>query len=161
MSEADPLGADTPLLLGRRPPGSRPLRQAHTPGQVYPPARQAHPLGRYTPWAGTPPLGQVHPPGRHTPQAGTPPWAGTPPRQVHPQEGTPPWVGTPQKNFLNFFFKFFFIFIFIFNFLGDIPNPPAPPKLTQAYGQRAAGTHPTGMHSCYVCIAIFVSTLFI
>ena len=23
-----------------------------------------------------------------------------------------------------------------------------PPKQTPAYGQRAAGTHPTGMHSC-------------
>ena len=33
------------------------------------------------------------------------------------------------------------------------PSPPAgrpPPsgKQTPAYGQRAAGTHPTGMHSC-------------
>ena len=26
------------------------------------------------------------------------------------------------------------------------PNPPG--KQTPAYGQRAAGTHPTGMHSC-------------
>ena len=26
--------------------------------------------------------------------------------------------------------------------------PPPPRKQTAAYGQRAAGTHPTGMHSC-------------
>ena len=25
---------------------------------------------------------------------------------------------------------------------------PPPPKQTAAYGQRAPGTHPTGMHSC-------------
>ena len=28
------------------------------------------------------------------------------------------------------------------------PGPDPPGKQTQAYGQRAAGTHPTGMHSC-------------
>ena len=35
-----------------------------------------------------------------------------------------------------------------FDFLGDFFGDPPPGKLTQAYGQRAAGTHPTGMHSC-------------
>ena len=37
----------------------------------------------------------------------------------------------------------------------DPPGAPPPPgtrplpgKQTPAYGQRAAGTHPTGMHSC-------------
>ena len=42
----------------------------------------------------------------------------------------------------------------------DIPleadTPPGadtpPQEQTPAYGQRAAGTHPTGMHSCFVCI---------
>ena len=40
-----------------------------------------HPLGRYTPWAGTPPsgqpppLGRYSPPGRYTPRADTPPWS--------------------------------------------------------------------------------------
>ena len=30
------------------------------------------------------------------------------------------------------------------------PQEQTPPgKQTPAYGQRAAGTHPTGMHSCY------------
>ena len=28
------------------------------------------------------------------------------------------------------------------------PRPDTPRKQTPAYGQRAAGTHPTGMHSC-------------
>ena len=28
------------------------------------------------------------------------------------------------------------------------PGPPPPRKQTPAYGLRAAGTHPTGMHSC-------------
>ena len=27
-------------------------------------------------------------------------------------------------------------------------TPPPPPEQTPAYGLRAAGTHPTGMHSC-------------
>ena len=27
-------------------------------------------------------------------------------------------------------------------------DTPPPPEQTTAYGQRAAGTHPTGMHSC-------------
>ena len=27
-----------------------------------------------------------------------------------------------------------------------------PPKQTPAYGQRAAGTHPTGMHSCLLLV---------
>ena len=56
-------------------------------------------------------------------------------------------VYAPQK-FFNFYFKFFFkIFFFYFDFLFLLGIPP-PPKLTRTYGQRAAGTHPTGMHSC-------------
>ena len=45
-----------------------------------------------------------------------------------------------------FLFDFFLILIF-FGYL----QPHRPPSLnqTQAYGQRATGTHPTGMHSCY------------
>ena len=37
-------------------------------------------------------------------------------------------------------FKFFFLFFF-FNFF-------SPKKFLRGYGQCAAGTHPTGMHSC-------------
>ena len=40
---------------------------------------------------------------------------------------------------------FFFFYLFIYF---NERTPPPPPKQTQAYGQRAAGTHPTGMHSC-------------
>ena len=32
------------------------------------------------------------------------------------------------------------------------PGRPLPGKQTPAYGLRAAGTHPTGMHSCYLNI---------
>ena len=52
----------------------------------------------------------------------------------------------PQKIF-NFYFKFILNFFFYFDFLFLLGIPP-PPKLTRTYGQRAAGTHPTGMHSC-------------
>ena len=48
-----------------------------------------------------------------------------------PREQTPPGSRHPQSR-----------------------HPPgADPlqKQTAAYGQRAAGTHPTGMHSCYFC----------
>ena len=43
-------------------------------------------------WSTGTPRGQVHPLGKYTPQAGTPPWAGTPPA------GTPP-AGTPQSRY--------------------------------------------------------------
>ena len=33
-------------------------------------------------------------------------------------------------------------------------TPPSPGKQTPAYGQRAAGTHPTGMHSCHSLIFV-------
>ena len=52
----------------------------------------------------------------------------------------------PQIFFLLFSLNFFFEFFFDF-FLISLGIPP-PRKQTQAYGQRAAGTHPTGMHSC-------------
>ena len=35
------------------------------------------------------------------------------------------------------------------------PGRPPPGKQTQAYGLRAAGTHPTGMHSCLLDILNF------
>ena len=74
-----------------------------------------------------------YPPGtRHTPPRAdttTPPGTRhtTPPRdQAHPplQSRHPPGPGTPPEQ------------------------TPPPGKQTAAYGQRAAGTHPTGMHSC-------------
>ena len=107
------------------------------------------------------------------PREQTPPWSRhttpeqTPPRSRHPQSRHPPPPGadTPGADtppppiffFFNFFKKFFFnffkfffkFFFFLFSFLFFLGMPTLPyPKLTQAYGQRAAGTHPTGMHSC-------------
>ena len=32
------------------------------------------------------------------------------------------------------------------------PGRPPPGKQTPPYGLRAAGTHPTGMHSCFNCV---------
>ena len=36
-----------------------------------------------------------------------------------------------------------------------------PPEQTQAYGQRAASTHPTGMHSCckFTFVLVFLITI--
>ena len=137
-------------------------RQVHPPGtrQVHPPrdqagtppgTRQVHPLrtrqihptgpGRYTPpGPGRYPLG----PGRYTPLGPgryPPDQAGTPPRtrQVHPPgpgRYTPPQTRqvpprtryTPQK------------------------------QQTPEYGQRSAGTHPTGMHSCCCYATVFVDS---
>ena len=64
--------------------------------------------------------GIYHPPGADTPPGPDPPGADTPPDQ------TPQGAATHSPG----------------------PDPP-PGKQTAAYGQRAAGTHPTGMHSCF------------
>ena len=61
--------------------------------------------------------------------------AGIPPR-ADPPEQTPPGADTPSPR---------------------SRHPPhtqeqTPRKQTPVYGQRAAGTHPTGMHSCCNCI---------
>ena len=62
-----------------------------------------------------------------------------PPGQVHPLAGTPPWAGTPP--------------------LAGTPTPLAgtppgsrypPQQCMLGCGQQVGGTHPTGMHSCYV-----------
>ena len=66
-------------------------------------------------------------PGRENPPGqGESPWAGRPPRQQTPtlDQTSPPGQGEPPRE----------------------QTPPR--KHTPAYGQRAAGTHPTGMHSC-------------
>ena len=72
----------------------------------------------------TTPLGSDTPPkpGRPT-RPGRPPWT----RQTSPGPGRPPQIRHP-------------------------PGPGRPPrKQTPAHGLRAAGTHPTGMHSCFEC----------
>ena len=88
------------------------------------------PLGMETPPAGRNPPGSRHPPTR----------AGRNP----PQEQTPPWQGgTPPPG-------------------ADIPLVGRPPqgKQTAAYGQWAAGTHPTGMHSCLIRVATHQGKIF-
>ena len=107
------------------------------PGQVHPP-RQVHP-----PWTGTPPgqvypPGQVHLPGRYTPLGRyTPSGRYTPPLDRYTPLGryTPPGSYTPP---------------------GQVHPPPldryTPPGQVHPpprYGQRAGGTHPTGMQSCF------------
>ena len=74
------------------------------------------------------------------PGPGRPPPTGT--RQTPPQirEEPPPGPGRPPPDQAD-------------------PIPPgrenAPTgKKTAAYGQLAAGTHPTGMHSCYIIISL-------
>ena len=62
------------------------------------------------------------PPGRHPPLGRHPPPGRHPPRQAPPLAGTPP-AGTPPGRH--------------------------PPK---GYGQSSAGTHPTGMHSCFYSV---------
>ena len=77
--------------------------------------------------AGIPPRSRP-PLGADTPQEQTPPWSRHP-----PPEQTP-----PRSR--------------------HIPPEQTPPlrKQTPAYGQRAAGTHPTGMHSCLIFFLGFV-----
>ena len=99
--------------------------------------------------AGMPPPQSRHPPEQTLPMEQTPPQSRHPPEQTppgsrHPREQTPPeqtppWEQTPPLG-------------------ADTPGctPPGtkytlglstpPGKQTLAYGQRAAGTHPTGIH---------------
>ena len=55
----------------------------------------------------------------------------TPPDQTPPDQTPPPQEQTPPPG----------------------SRHPPPRKQTPAYGLRAAGTHPTGMHSCYLILS--------
>ena len=76
-------------------------------------------------WDTNPPPEQTHPPD----QAHTPPGPGTPPDQAPPDQASPR-TRHPLRP--------------------DTPpaSTPLSPEQTPAYGLRAAGMHPTGMHSC-------------
>ena len=89
--------------------------------------------------AGIPPPPKQTPPGadtpgsRHLPGADTPWGADTPQEQTPPSpDQTPPGADTPLG--------------------ADTPWEQTPPRAEHAgrYGQRAGGTHPTGMQSCYL-----------
>ena len=93
-----------------------------------------YPLGPDTPQEQTPPLGAdtpwTRPPLEQTPLEQTPsPPLRDPPGADIPQEQTPPPGNPPGPD-----------------------NAPPPRKQTPAYGQRVAGTNPTGMHSCFLKI---------
>ena len=70
---------------------------------------------------------------RHPPPGPDTPWADTPPDQTpmgpDPRWTTTPWDQTPPRSRHSPPLGLFFFAL--------------------AYGQRAAGTHPTGMHSCW------------
>ena len=83
---------------------------------------------RQTPPPEQTPLEQTPPP-----QSRPPPGSGPPPSPLEqtPRSRHPPWEQTTPPG---------------------ADHPPSPPKQTPAYGQRAAGRHPTGMHSCLIKI---------
>ena len=85
------------------------------------------------------PREQTHPLGAAPPQQTPSPRADTPPprEQTPPQNRHPPGTRhTPREQ--------------------KPPRPPPPPgaQFAGRYGQRAGGTHPTGMQSCLVCVWI-------
>ena len=107
------------------PPRSRPPR-SRTPGSRHPPWEQTPPGSSHPP--GADPSGSSHPPGsRHHPEQ-TPPWLLDPPVEQTPPGSRHVWDQTPPSPLEQ--------------------TPPPPGKQTPACGQWAAGTHPTGMHSC-------------
>ena len=89
----------------------------------------AIPPGWRTPWVEKPPLGPGRPPTPH-PQ---PPDGESPRDQADPPDGELPQMENPPRDQAD----------------PQMENPPPPGKQTPAYGLRAAGTHPTRMHSCY------------
>ena len=80
-------------------------------------------------------------PGRPLDQADPPPHQADPPDQADPlDQADPPTPGRtpPQTRHTHPPDQ------------ADPPGPGRPPmKQTPAYSLRAAGAHPTGMHSCY------------
>ena len=89
--------------------------------------------------------GRTSPPGW---ERRTPPGPGRPPRLGDPPGPgrTPPGWETPPRTRQNP--------------PGTRQTPP-PGKQTSEYGLRAAGTHPTGMHSCSFFLSFFFQSLFL
>ena len=80
-------------------------------------------------WQGDPPARRP-PPGKEAPLAGRPSPARRPPGKETPWQGDPPSKEAPPARMPP---------------RKETPLARRPPP---AYGQWAAGTHPTGMHSC-------------
>ena len=125
-----PPGADAPLGADN-PPDQTPRTRHTLPRDQTPPPGTGTLLDQTPPWDQVHPLGPGTPPGPGTAPLGP----GTPPRTRYTPlgPGAPPRPGTPPNSFFGFFLGFFLY---------------PPQKQTLAYGQRGAGTHPTGMHSC-------------
>ena len=124
LSKGVRVSASVHAVMPYPPPGTRQI----PPGPGKPP-RSGRPPG-----SGRPPPDQADPPGpgRHPPWSRqTPPGPGR--HMQPPGPGRHPWGPGrhhPQTR--------------------HPPGPGNPPrKQTPAYGLRAAGTHPTGMHSCF------------
>ena len=89
---------------------------------------------RHPPEADHPPAADTPHPGADTVPQSRPPWRQThppPPRSRQPPPGadSPPGADTPQEQ-------------------------RHPQEQRPAYGLRAAGTHPTGMHSCSLIVLV-------
>ena len=108
-----------------------------TPPEQTPPPDGEPPQMETPPGWRTPPDGEP-PPGWRAPRMENPPRWRTPPDGEPPQMESPPspgWRTPPMEE----------------------PPPrmePPPPKQTPAYGLRSAGTHPTGMHSCFFLVLL-------
>ena len=79
------------------------------------------------------------PPNPPSPEQTPPPGADTPPsRPPSLREQTPPPSRQPEQTPRE-------------------QTPPPPREQTPAYDLRAAGTHPTGMHSCHFITFVYVT----
>ena len=136
-------GCPPQCMLGYTPQDQQTL--PHPPEQADPPDQTHTPQARQTPpGPGTPPGSRPHQTRQTPPEADFsrgvsasvhagiyPPWTRqTPPHPPPRNRQTPRTRHTHPPS-------------------PDQADPPPPRKQTSAYGQRAAGKHPTGMHSCY------------
>ena len=92
------------------------------------PPRPDTPPGADPPDPSDPPSGSRLPPRVETPRQGDPPWQGDPPGKETPLARRPPGKEIPQDQ---------------------TPPGTRPPQDTTT---AADGTHPTGMHSCFIMV---------
>ena len=90
----------------------------------------------------------IPPQSRHPPLEQTPPWADTP-QSRHPLEQTPPRADPPRSRHPPGSRHLPRADTSPGSRHPSRAGPPPPPRIRlQHTAQRAAGTHPTGMHSC-------------
>ena len=117
--------------------GSASVHAGIPPSRPDPPPDQTPPTTRHSPRADNPPRADC-PRSRHPLQSRHPPEQTPPPPgadTTSPQSKHPPRADTPPP--------------------GSRHHPHPPGKQTPGYGQRAAGTHPTGMHFFLVLREMF------